>query len=152
MKLMVNYQLPLSVVAPLVWPLRRISSKKARSLSCLKLVMPLATAFQNGLTFDSSLPGNTLSIPPPDVSSLLQTGKSLHIQNCQPQASSSVRSVACALAGDWKGADVTALTLPETGVCSLDVANLEPEAGASDYAYPKVVKAVESSVVSCCQG
>lgn len=47
---------------------------------------------------------------------------------------------------------MTALTLPETGVCSLDVANLEPEAGASDYAYPKVVKAVASSVVSCCQG
>ena len=33
-----------------------------------------------------------------------------------------VRSVVCALTGDWEGARDVQLVLPETGVCSLDAA------------------------------
>ncbi len=46
-----------------------------------------------------------------------------------------VRSVACALTGDWDGARKVQLVLPETGVCSLDAAH-EPAAACCGTAEP----------------
>lgn len=41
------------------------------------------------------------------------------------------RSVVAALAGDWVAADDVQLVLPETGVCSVDLAGQAPEVGAA---------------------
>jgi hypothetical protein len=59
------------------------------------------------------------------------------------------RSVACALAGDWKGADATQLALPETGVCRTDLANSEEEDGEPSCACSEVDEAAERFVASC---
>ncbi len=55
------------------------------------------------------------------------------------------RSVAAALAGDWAAADDVRLVLPETGVCSVDLAGQAPEAGAACCGGPP-----KSDTSACC--
>lgn len=58
-----------------------------------------------------------------------------------------VRSIACALTGDWEGARDVHLVLPETGVCSSGV---RAEPGATCCAAPEA--AADRSATPCCGG
>jgi thioredoxin reductase len=58
-----------------------------------------------------------------------------------------VRSIACALVGDWEGARDVQLVLPETGVCSTDIL---AERGVACCAAGGVVEAEVGAEAACC--
>jgi hypothetical protein len=74
------------------------------------------------------------SVPPHGAAELRQPEKDFYIVGMKSYGRAptflmltgyeQVRSVACALTGDWEGARDVQLVLPETGVCSSDVGDL----------------------------